>query len=120
MINAQPVEGSFSRGPVPIPSLGSGRSSHGHYGAVLGKRHTRFAGFLAAAAIAARIAGRLTGIALSMGLGVTWGVVALIEVATSSQVRLSGVIVLVYVIVATLYGQWLGTRMERRAVHSAH
>lgn len=38
-----------------------------------------FVGFLGAATIAARIAGKLTGIALSIGLGVPWGVAALIE-----------------------------------------
>src|SRR5438552_1580973 len=91
--------------------------SYGYWGTFA----ATFAVFLMVGALGGLVAGRDASIAVGVGLGATWGVIALsLLVVSAIQGRLhsSAVFALIYVVGAVAAAYWFGRRRPRRKVES--
>jgi len=69
---------------------------------------------LLTAMLVGRVVGKNAGFAVALGLGGTWGVIVISVFIIQSRITRSGLIVLLYVLIAIAFAEWWGRRRDRK------
>jgi len=69
---------------------------------------------LLTAMLVGRVVGKNAGFAVALGLGGTWGVIVISVFIIQSRITRSGLIILLYVLIAIAFAEWWGRRRDRK------